>query len=689
MISEAGRGQLSHQTQIAIPAGETQATLTVTVADDDIIEAETDYTISLSATGHTALEPDKLTVTVPADGGDTQAIGDLDDTAVTVANADGAVAENPSAGAEVGIIVYADKASSYALTDDAEGRFAVSSTGLVTVADGGKLNFEDATTHGIIVQATLNDNSMATASFTIAVTNINEIALRDRDGRSNVVAASTGAVVLGLTLEAAHGDAIPIAAWELRQTVGLFELTRPEGSSTQGLRIKADAESLSSHIGAATELSVIARTEYDAATEVLTIRITEQEVVLVGELEDIDSAADEVAENSPEGATVGIAIRADNAAAYALTDDAGGRFAVSSTGLVTVADGAKLNFEGAATHSITVEARSANDRRGMRFAIDVINVDEIALRDGDGRSNVVAASAGAVVLGLTLEAAHSDAIPIAAWELRQTVGLFELTRPEGSSTQGLRIKADAESLSSHIGAATELSVIARTEHDAATEVFTIRITEQQIALVGELEDIDSAADEVAENSPEGATVGIAIRADNAATYTSTDDAGGRFAISSTGLVTVADGAKLNFEGAATHSITVEARSANDRRGMRFAIAVINVNEITLEDTDNADNIALASTGAVVLGLTLEAVHADNAPIMSWEIAAPSTAADLFEFSEPEESTIQTLRIKADANINPMTSSAVTLSLSVRTASDEAGEDFDIQIRPSQADGIRP
>ena len=65
-----------------------------------------------------------------------------------------------------------------------------------------------------------------------------------------------------------------------------------------------------------------------------------------------------------------------------------------------------------------------------------------------------------------------------------------------------------------------------------------------------------------------------------------------------------------------------------------------------------------------------------------------TAVDLFEFSEPQDSATQTLRIKADANINPMTSSAVTLSLSVRTAFDEAGEDFDIQIRPSPADGIR-
>ena len=53
---------------------------------------------------------------------------------------------------------------------------------------------------------------------------------------------------------------------------------------------------------------------------------------------------------------------ADNATAYALTADAGGRFTVSSTGLITVADGSLLNYEDAAAHSITVEA--ARSTRG-------------------------------------------------------------------------------------------------------------------------------------------------------------------------------------------------------------------------------------------------------------------------------------------------------------------------------------
>ena len=416
----------------------------------------------------------------------------------------------------------------------------------------------------------------------------------------------------------------------------------------------------------------------------------------VANLRDIDDAPDEVAENSGSNTPVGITIRADNATTYTLSDDAGGRFAINGDGLVTVADGGKLNFEDAATHSITVEVSNEVNSQSTRLTISVANVNEITLRDRDARNNVVVASTGAAVRGMTLEAVHDDGATAIVWELRQESDVFELTQSAGSSTQGLRIKDDAESLSSHIGATTELSVIARAEYDAATMTSTIRFTEQEIELVG-IMDIDSADNEVAENSPANTPVGITIKVDNATTYTLSDDAEGRFAISAetTGLVTVADGANLNFEDAASHSIIAQASNASDTLNVRFTIDVINVDEITLEDTDNADNTVLASANAVVEGLELRATHADDAPIMSWEIAAqtvdssPSTIVDLFEFSEPQDSATRTLRIKADANINSIEKpSTVTLSISVRTAFDEAGEDFDIQVLSPQPEGIR-
>ena len=227
MIADVDRGQItfSDNGRAVIPAGEKQATLTVTAGDDDIIEPQADYTASLSAAGHTALEPDKLIITVPADDSDTQAIGDLDDTTAAVADADGAVAENAPVGATVGIIAHAANTTSYELIEDADGRFAIDNNGLVTVADGGKLDFEEAATHSIIIRAANANRS--TIQLTVQVINVNEITLRDRDERDNLARASTGSVARGITLEAVHGDGAPIISWDLRQDADLFELTRP------------------------------------------------------------------------------------------------------------------------------------------------------------------------------------------------------------------------------------------------------------------------------------------------------------------------------------------------------------------------------------------------------------------------------------------------------------------------------
>jgi len=66
-----------------------------------------------------------------------------------------------------------------------------------------------------------------------------------------------------------------------------------------------------------------------------------------------------VDENVANGTAVGTVTAAD-AVSYSLTDTAGGRFAISAGGAVTVANGALLDFEANASHNITVRATDAN-----------------------------------------------------------------------------------------------------------------------------------------------------------------------------------------------------------------------------------------------------------------------------------------------------------------------------------------
>jgi Ca2+-binding RTX toxin-like protein len=84
------------------------------------------------------------------------------------------VLEGAAAGTVVGTLSALDPqyagAMSFALEDDADGRFAIdAATGEVSVADGSLLDYESATTHDVVVRVTDADGDSATETLTIAV----------------------------------------------------------------------------------------------------------------------------------------------------------------------------------------------------------------------------------------------------------------------------------------------------------------------------------------------------------------------------------------------------------------------------------------------------------------------------------------------------------------------------------------
>lgn len=87
------------------------------------------------------------------------------------------IAENSAGGTVIGTLatVDADQASghTFALIDDAGGRFALSGNALV-VASGAALDYEAATTHAVTVRVTDPDNNAFSKQLTLTVTNVNE-----------------------------------------------------------------------------------------------------------------------------------------------------------------------------------------------------------------------------------------------------------------------------------------------------------------------------------------------------------------------------------------------------------------------------------------------------------------------------------------------------------------------------------
>ncbi|SPP65952.1 hypothetical protein NITLEN_40425 [Nitrospira lenta] len=111
---------------------------------------------------------------------------------------------------------------------------------------------------------------------------------------------------------------------------------------------------------------------------------------------------------------------------------------------------------------------------------------------------------------------------------------------------------------------------------------------------------------MAENATNGTVVGTVSGTDpdngDTKTYSFTDSAGGRFAIStSTGVITVADGSLLNYESATSHTVMVRV---TDSGGLTydeaFTINLINVNEApTSVSLSGSTVVERAATGTVV------------------------------------------------------------------------------------------
>ncbi len=103
----------------------------------------------------------------------------------------------------------------------------------------------------------------------------------------------------------------------------------------------------------------------------------------------------------------------------------------------------------------------------------------------------------------------------------------------------------------------------------STQSFTVNLSDDTGEFsVGAVSDANAAANSVSESAANGTVVGITALASDAdgtdtVTYSLSNDAGGRFAIDAgTGVITVANGALLDYETATSHTIEVTATSTD-------------------------------------------------------------------------------------------------------------------------------
>ncbi|MFM2053708.1 MAG: hypothetical protein RL456_1745, partial [Pseudomonadota bacterium] len=285
------------------------------------------------------------TIRVRADGSDGSwgeatfhwGVLDIDEYAVSVpVDVDAAVnvvAENAAVGTAVGLTAQAvdldatQHGVSYALLDDAGGRFAIdAATGVVRVA--GALDAETTLSHALTVEARSEDGSRAQQVFVIAVGDVDESAVSvpvDADGTANAVAenAAVGTAV-GLTAQSSDADATQhgVSYALLDDAGGRFAIDAATG--VVRLAGALDAETALSHA-----LTVEARSEDGSrAQQVFVVAVGDVDESAVSVPVDVDAAVSVVAESAAVGTVVGLTAQAvdldatQHGVSYALLDDA-------------------------------------------------------------------------------------------------------------------------------------------------------------------------------------------------------------------------------------------------------------------------------------------------------------------------------------------------------------------------------
>ncbi|QEG36337.1 cadherin domain-containing protein [Bythopirellula goksoeyrii] len=364
----------------------------------------------------------------------------------------GSIAEDAKPGTVVGA-AYAtdpdrDDKLTYELTDNADGRFEIDAeTGVVSVARGADLDFENAGTHEISIKVTDSAGHERMESFEIQVTDVNE-AITDLDFKGGSIPENAKPGTVVGAAYATDPDRDDKLTYELTDNAdGRFEIDAETGVVSVARGADLDFENAGTH-----EISIkVTDSAGHERMESFEIQVTDVNEAIT----DLDFKGGSIPENAKPGTVVGAAYATDpdrdDKLTYELTDNADGRFEIDAeTGVVSVARGADLDFENAGTHEISIKVTdSAGHERMESFEIQVTDVNE-AITDLDFKGGSIPENAKPGTVVGAAYATDPDRDDKLTYELTDNAdGRFEIDAETGVVSVARGADLDFENAESH------------------------------------------------------------------------------------------------------------------------------------------------------------------------------------------------------------------------------------------------
>jgi hypothetical protein len=543
----------------------------------------------------------------------------LNNAPTDIALSPASVNENSATNTVVGNLSTTDPDSGNTFTYTITGgtgsaKFGISGNQLV-VAAGAGLNAETTGSYTVTVKSTDQGGLFTTKTFTISINDVNEFAVSavtDSNPATNQVNENAAAGTLAaITASAFDSDATNnTITYSLTDNAGgAFQI-----SATTGVVTVANGSLINREVDASLDVTVRATSaDGSHADQTFTIAINDVNEFAVSTPVDSNAASNAVDENAAVGTLVGVTASASdadattNAVTYSIVGGSGAFQVDAATGVVSVADGSLINREVDASLDVTVRATSADGSHAdQTFTIAINDVNEFAVStpvDSNAASNAVDENAAVgTLVGVTASASDADATTNAVtYSIVGGSGAFQV-----DAATGVVSVADGSLINREVDASLDVTVRATSADGShADQTFTIAINDVNEFAVGAVSDTNSASNFVYENAAVGTLVGVTASAtdadatNNTVTYELTNTAGGAFTIdSATGVVSVADGTKIDYEANTSLTVTVRATSSDGSTSTNeFSISVGNVGEYLFTNGANTVNFNNQASGS--------------------------------------------------------------------------------------------
>lgn len=492
------------------------------------------------------------------------------------------VAEQSSAGTTVGTVAASDQDAGQSLqyailSGNESGTFAINAnTGEITLV--GPVDYELTTSYALVVRVTDSASPAlsSTATITVNITDINEAPVPNSPSFTLAENSATGTVVGSISATDVDAGQTLSFAITSGNTSGAFAINAATGQITVAGSLDAEVISLYSLVVTVTDNGSPAL----SANTNISVVITD-----VNESPTVTAASFSLAENTASGSHVGYVAASDpdigQSLVYSIVSgNTGGAFAIDSvTGQITVAG--SLNHEATPAYSLVVLATDNGNpllSASATVTIAVTDVNEaptLAARSFTIAENSPAGTAVGTMTGSDVDAGQSLTYSITGGN---TGGAFAINPATGAITVVAPAALNFEVI-------TSVSLVVTVTDNgnpalSATAVATINLTN-----VNEAPVVTAATFSLAENSPNGTAVGTVSASDPDAGQTRTfsivsGNTNGAFAINaSTGAITVANVAALDFETTPVFNLTIRATDNGSPALFGQAVVTINLTDI--------------------------------------------------------------------------------------------------------------